>query len=133
VQRLQPLRPHLNAQRGHARNVAARPVQAGDKSSFDRVDPCLEDDGNRRSRRLGRVCCSHAARRGDDGHAAAADRIGRQFRQPIEIILRKAVFDRHIPALDVAGFAQALAEYTQTICGKARRCEVETPDHRHRR
>jgi hypothetical protein len=45
--------------------------------------------------------------------------------------VRKAVFDRHIPALDVAGFAHALAEYTQTICGKARRCEVETPDHRH--
>ena len=34
VQQLQPLRPYLHVQRGHAREVAARSVQAGDKSKL---------------------------------------------------------------------------------------------------
>jgi hypothetical protein len=51
MQQLQPLRPYLHVQRRYAREVAARSVQAGDKSNLDRVDRYREDDGNRRSRR----------------------------------------------------------------------------------
>ena len=36
--------------------------------------------------------------------------IARQGRQPIVLLLRPAIFDRDIAALDKAGFSQALAE-----------------------
>ena len=58
VQQLQPLRPHLDVQIGHAREVAARPVQAGDKSNLHRVDRYREHDRNCRSRCL----CRHYRR-----------------------------------------------------------------------
>ena len=76
-------------------DVAARPVEAGDKASFDRVAADREDDRNRRGRRLGRERRSGAAGRDDHGHLAA-NQIGRQRRQPIVSALRPAIFDRHV-------------------------------------
>ena len=49
------------------------------------------------------------AGRSNHGHLTT-NQIGRQSRQSIVLALRPAVFDRHVPALDIAGFAQALAE-----------------------
>src|SRR4051794_38791551 len=47
--------------------------------------------------------------------------------------LRPAVFDRHILSLDVAGFAQSLAECADKRCRRrARRPGVEDADHRRR-
>src|SRR5262249_29824322 len=37
-----------------------------------------------------------------------ADEIGRERRQPIILIIRVTVLDRHVLALDIAGFLQAL-------------------------
>ena len=68
----------------------------------------MKDDRNCRGRRLGRK------RRGvplaDDHGDLTADQIGRQSRQASVLALRPAIFDRHVAALDVAGFVQALAE-----------------------
>jgi hypothetical protein len=46
------------------------------------------------------------------GHLAA-NQIGCQCRKSIELVLSPAVFDRHVAALDVAGFAEALAECSE--------------------
>ena len=54
VQEFDPLRSHLCIQRHYAREVAAWSAQAGDKSKFDRIARYVEDDRNRRGRRLGR-------------------------------------------------------------------------------
>ena len=70
--------------RGHAREVAARSVQAGDKSDRDRVAAGHEDDRNRRGRRLCRPgpqeCWPRQSRSPDDEPdrppAPAIDRIG---------------------------------------------------------
>ena len=70
--------------------------------------------------------------RGDHGDPSA-NQIGRQRRQPIDLILGPAVFDRHVLALDIAGVLQALAKCAQTVRERVRRCGVEEPDHRHRR
>ena len=69
----------------------------------------------------------------DDHGDLSANQIGRQRRQPIDLILGPAVFDRHVLALDIAGLLQALAKSAQTVRGRVRRCGVEEPDHRHRR
>ena len=60
-------------------------------------------------------------------------RFGRQRRQPIDLILGPAVFDRHVLALDIAGVLEALAKSAQTVRERVRRSGVEKPDHRHRR
>jgi hypothetical protein len=52
--------------------------------------------------------CGGAARY-DHGYAAA-DEFGCKRRQPINLVLRPAVFDCDILALDIAGFLQALEE-----------------------
>ena len=91
-----------------------------------------EDDRNRRGRRLGRQrrC---AAGRGNHGHLTA-NQIGRQCRQSIVLTLRPAIFDRHVAAFDIAGFAQALAECApRSGAYSAGRPAIEKPDHRHRR
>ncbi|HEX3410283.1 MAG TPA: hypothetical protein VHT00_01080 [Stellaceae bacterium] len=56
-----------------------------------------------------RLCRGDAARSYDHVDLAA-DEIGGQCRQSIIAALRPAVFDRHVLSLDIAGFAQSLAE-----------------------
>ncbi len=70
--------------------------------------------------------------RGDHGDLSA-NQFGRQLRQPIDLIVGPAVFDRHVLALDIAGLLEALAKCAQTIREPVRRSAVEKPDHRHRR
>ena len=130
VQQLQSLRREQIGEESDARDIAARPVEARDKSVLDRVAAETEDDRDRCGRRLGRERRDRSDC-GDHGHLTA-DQIGRQRRQPIILPIGRAEFDRHVPALDEAGFAQALAECGQ--CLRAPRGRgVEEPDHRHRR
>jgi hypothetical protein len=63
----------------------------------------------------------------------SANQLGRQRRQPVKLILRPAVLDRHVLALDIAGVFQALAKCTQLIRDCMRRSVVEKSNHRHRR
>ena len=58
---------------------------------------------------LAAIAAVVAAGRGDDGHTTA-DQVSHQRRQAIVLALQPVVLDRHVLALDVAGFAQALAE-----------------------
>ena len=125
AQQLQPLRAQHAGEKAHARDVAARPVEAGDQALLDRVAPAREDDRHRRGCGLGRE-----RRNGvpdDHGHRPA-NQIGHQSRQPIGLILRRAEFDRDVLALDEACFLQALAERGHevrerrraTCCGETR-------------
>jgi hypothetical protein len=89
---------------------------------LDRVGIGGEDDWNRCGRGLGRQCRRHSERvnHGD----LTADQRGRERLQSVALDLSPAVFERHVAALDIAGFAQALAE-----C-RPRRPRAEDPDHR---
>jgi hypothetical protein len=71
AQQLQPLRPQLRVQSGHARDISARSGEAGDKSSRDRVSSHLEYDGNRRGRCLCRKRRRRAAGRSNYLHLTA--------------------------------------------------------------
>jgi hypothetical protein len=104
VQQFQPLRYQLRVQRRHAREVAARAVQAGNEAKLDRVDPGIEHDRNRRGRRPGRKCRKKSSRRGNHDHLAT-NQVGREFRQAFVVAFRPSILDQHIEALDIAGFA----------------------------
>jgi len=75
----QPLRPYLRGQVGYASEIAARSVEAADKSKRDGVATCEENDRNCCSRCLCRQCPSTATGRGNDGHRSVNE-IGYQDR-----------------------------------------------------
>src|SRR6266481_371596 len=71
--------------------------------------------------------------RSDHRHLTAYQ-IGCEVGQSVDLVLRPAILDCHILALDVAGFTKALAECGQIACTIDRRPRAtEEPDHRHRR
>ena len=122
--------PNTPAKKTHARDVAARPVEAGDEAAPDRIAPGREDDRHRRGRGLGRERRNVVP--DDHGHRPA-NQISHQSRQPIRLIVRRAIFDRDVLALDEACFLQALAERGHEVRRVGERRAAEEPDHRHRR
>src|SRR5262249_23611426 len=132
VQGAEPLSPDLHAHEADTGDVAARLVEAGDETSLDRIEAAAEDDRNGRGRGFGRECRRYEVWRDDDGYPAA-DQIGRQFRQPIIVIVRPEVFDGHVLALDIASFAEPFSECCDKICAPFGRTTEEKPDHWPRR
>ena len=61
---------------GYASHIAARPIEAGDKSDLDRITSDAEDDRNCRRRGLGRKCGKIAASRRQHRHLPSNE-IGR--------------------------------------------------------
>ena len=109
MQQRQPLRSEFGGEPGHPGDVAARPVEAGDKAAFDRVVAAREDDRDCTGRRLGRERRIVAARCCDHGDLLS-NQISGKRRQPIRLAIRPAIFDLDVLALDVAALVQALAE-----------------------
>jgi len=69
---------------------------------------------------------------GDHGHLAL-DQIGRECRQPIELVLRPPKFDRDVVAVDEPGFLQAITKYRYPVNGIGSRGGIKETDHRYRR
>src|SRR5262245_8744479 len=61
------------------------------------------------------------------------NQIGRQCGQSIVAVFRPAIFDRHVPALGIAGLFQTLMESRQKRRIRAGRCAMKEPNHGHRR
>ena len=132
MQQPQPLGSEFGAEPAHSGDVAARPINAGDKAAFDRVVTAREHDRDRAGRLHGDERRIVAAGCGDHGHLAP-DEFGRERRQPIPPSLRPAVFDRDVLTLDVAGLVQASAEGGNRRSERLRRLSIEESDHRQRR
>jgi hypothetical protein len=131
VQQLQPLRRCLQVQLGCARDVAARLAEARDKAKPNRVRAQFKDDRNGRGRRLCRKRC-RSCRRSNHGHMTM-NQVSRHRRQPVMLVLRPAIFDCDVAAIDVTGLAQPFEKGRQLWRVVLGRSDVETPDHRHRR
>ena len=69
--------------------------------------------------------------RSDHCHLTAYQ-IGCEVGQSIVLVLRPAILDRHVLALDVAGFTDALPECGHKKCSLSRRQAAEESDYRHR-
>ena len=70
---------------------------------------------------------------GDHYSQRMASQLGSQTRHPVSLILRPAVFDRSVLAVDVTGLLEALEERREEGRITLRRRAVEESDHRHRR
>jgi len=115
--------------RRFATRIAARPCQAVDQTQLDRVFADAEHDRDRRGRSFGGDRSKVAGGCGNDGHTTTRE-VGHQSRQAIELTLQPMVLHRHVLALDVAGFVEALAEPSNK--GRVRQSGIDEADHRHR-
>src|SRR5262249_52878673 len=57
--------------------------------------------------------------------------IRRECRQPIELVLRPAKFNRDVVAVDEPGFLQAVAECRYPVNGMGSRAGIKETDHRY--
>src|SRR5262245_43623737 len=62
-----------------------------------------------------------------------ANQVGRQFRQPIDLMFGPAIDDRHVLAFGIARALQAAVKSAQAVQGCLSRDSVEKSNHRHRR
>jgi hypothetical protein len=108
AQQFQPLGTERAVMLTDARDVAARPVQAGHHAELDRVSAHHEHDRNCRCRRLRRRRRRKGAR--ENHRHLAADEFGGEGRQPVVLPFRPAEFDRHVLPFDETGVVQSLAE-----------------------
>ena len=114
TQEFQPFCRQFNSEKTDPCQIAFRSGEAGDKTVLHRVVANTEDDRDRRGCRFGRQRRSHTLGYCDHGDLPA-NQIGRQLRQPMDLILGPAVQDRNVLALDIAGVFQALAKAAQTV------------------
>jgi hypothetical protein len=114
-----------------AGRIAARPGDARDQTKLDGVFADAEDDRDHRGRSL----CGERRRgaEGSDHGHIAPQQFTDHRRQPIVLTLRPAIFDCHVPTLDISGFAQTLAERGDEVGDRVGRCAAEESDYRHRR
>src|SRR5262247_584489 len=69
--------------------------------------------------------------RSDHRHVTAYQ-IGCEVGQYVVLVLRPAILDHNILALDVTGFTKALPECGQIACTISKRRAAEESDHHHR-
>ena len=89
-------------------DIAARPVEAGDKTELTGSSPTPKTIGIVAVAAFA-ASAAGACRRGDHGHLAA-DRSAANAGSRSYWSSSPAVLDRHVLALDIAGFVQAFAE-----------------------
>jgi hypothetical protein len=126
---LEPLGHQLADEDAEAREVAARSGETGGPARRHRVAAAEEDDRDRRGcvfrRQYRSAACYHHV-------DLKVDQVGSQCGQPIIISLRPAIFDRDVFSLNIAGFAQPLAERGHIRCIRTGGTADEVADHRHR-
>src|SRR6266571_3732170 len=64
------------------------------------------------------------------GSPLVLNQLGRQRRQSVILAPGPAILDRHVAALDITSFVEALAESGHHGCVYLRRPTIEEPDHR---
>ena len=131
MQQFKLLRPQVHAENRQPGGIAAWPVEAGDKTSRNRVDAGGKDDRNGLG---GRYHRPHGSRVAADQHGcdAATDEVDRHPGHPVILTFGPAILDCDVPALDEADFGEAAPKCVHVFRPFHRRHAVEDPDHRHR-
>jgi hypothetical protein len=129
MQEAKPLGHNLSGEVIDAGRIAAWPGKACDQPQLDRVIADAEDDRDRRGRSFGCLGTNAESGRRDHGHTTA-DEVSHERRKAIELALQPVVLDRHVLALDVAGFVEAFAERSDIAYGVLGRPTIDEADYR---
>src|SRR3954469_16964542 len=89
-------------------------IEAGDEAVLDRITVGAEHDRDAAGRALGGERSLDSSGRDDDIHFAA-DKIGRQPREPLQLTLRPAVFESDVATFGVARIHEPEANEGETI------------------
>src|SRR5262245_9651939 len=127
----QPLRFKVENKRAYTRDVAARPIEAGDEPAPDRVAADEEDDRYAHGRRLGRQRRYLAAWCNNDRHLSTHE-IGGERRQSIVLSVSPAIVQGDVSTLEESGIIQASPDHRKERRINGGRTGAEEPNHRHR-
>src|SRR5262249_19761547 len=122
----------LRREEVHPGNITTRPVQACNEAKSDWVRSHYKHDRNCSGRRLCHGRRNTAAAREYHVHLTL-HQIGSEKWQKVELSARPAVFDRDIPALHIAAFAETFMECAHKMGKRVGRLAADKADHRHRR
>jgi hypothetical protein len=111
-------------------DIAAGAIEARDEPRRDRIAATFKNNRDLGGRRLGSERRCGAARSKDDSNPLT-DEISGQCRQSVIVTVGPAIFNRHVPPVDIAALAQSLPERGYKRCIRARRGAAEKADHRH--
>jgi hypothetical protein len=131
VQQLDPLGRQLRAaEEGHPGEVSTRPLEARDQARLDGVPAGHEHDRHRRGSGLGR---DRRALVAHDHGDLALDQVRHEAGEPAVLVVRVAVLDCDVLALDEAALLDTCAERRDEVGeGRGGRAPQE-PDRRERR
>src|SRR5262249_49753238 len=132
LRQVQLLCHQLRGEEVHAGNITTRPIQACNEAKSDWVRSHYKHDRNCCGRRLCHGCRNTAAAREYHVHLTL-HQIGSERWQKVELSARPAVFDRDIPALHIAAFAETFMECAHKMGKRVGRLAADKADHRHRR
>src|SRR5262245_42436257 len=104
------------------RQVASRPIEAGNKPKLHRVSGDIETDWNAGGRSLSGKSRKQPGR--DDHSHLKLDQPIRQRWQSFSLVSRPAIFDHKVPAFNVAGLVQTAPDAGQLEGVGLRRSEV---------
>jgi hypothetical protein len=131
-----PIRAAVGGRRGDSESantshIATGLAKARDQAKLYRVGAYYENDRNRCGCGFGgwRHRCATG---GHDHIHPTLNQIGSHDSKSIVLIPCPTVFDRHVPALDIACFGQALVKCSNHFMPGVWRRGIEKPDHRHR-
>src|SRR5262249_45455845 len=110
MKQLKPFWFERNAQAAYTGDIAARPVHPGGEALLHRITGSLKDDRYHGGSRFCRETRSRSADSGNDGNLAT-DKISRHLRQSVVLTRRRAILDRNVLALNIAG---------REVCGLGR-------------
>ena len=131
MQQLQPLRRQLDEEIVTPVTLPPGRFRLATRPDLTGSPPCVKTIG---IVVVAALAASAAGRAGRDDHGhLRRTRSAASAGKSIVLALRPAILDRHVPALDIAGFAQALAERGQQCATSSADAAAEEPDHRHRR
>jgi len=104
LEQFQALADEFRSESGQPRDIAARMREARDETLSNRIADTKWDNGDRSRRPLGsqRGECASSGR---DHIDVERNQFGRQSWEPLGLPFRPTIFDPHILAVDVSGFA----------------------------
>src|SRR4026208_267138 len=127
MQQLKSLRGQRDRHHTYPGNISAVSAQTRNEAKRNRVTSADEDNRDCRRRRFCGQSRVDAPNRGDQGNSTPNE-ICPEGRQPIVTKVSPPELDRHILALNVAGFFQSLAEGGGDVGGLTRRPGAEISD-----
>src|SRR5262249_38414506 len=130
TQQAQSLCHQFAHERVHAGGVAARPIETGDETEFDRVVSDVEDDGSPAARSDRRARCIFIGS-GDDNHHLSSYEISGQQGETVVLSLSIAILDCYVLVFDIARFGQGPEKCREIRRHWSWRSGMKKPDHRH--